>query len=112
MRIHELFQAMSKHNASDLHLKLGEPPIFRVNGELVRIKSPPLQADDVETIRELRARNPVPRLGPQDRFSPDPQPSARRGVPASARRKRRQKARPLAGSNWQLPCGTRRTRPA
>jgi twitching motility protein PilT len=50
MRIHELFQAMSKYNASDLHLKLGEPPIFRVNGELVRIKSPPLQGDDVEAM--------------------------------------------------------------
>jgi twitching motility protein PilT len=50
MLIHELFQAMNKHNASDLHLKLGEPPIFRVNGDLVRIKSAPLQADDVETL--------------------------------------------------------------
>ena len=39
---------MAKHNASDLHLKVGEPPIFRINGELVRMKSPALTAEDTE----------------------------------------------------------------
>ena len=48
MRIYELFTAMAKHNASDLHLKVGEPPIFRINGELVRMKSNPLTVEDVE----------------------------------------------------------------
>ncbi len=48
MRIHELFLAMAKHNASDLHLKVGEPPIFRINGELVRMKSALMTAEDTE----------------------------------------------------------------
>jgi twitching motility protein PilT len=38
MQINELFQGMAKHNASDLHLKSGQPPIFRISGELVRLK--------------------------------------------------------------------------
>jgi twitching motility protein PilT len=46
MKIHELFGTMAKYNASDLHIKVGEPPIFRVSGELVRMKSPPLTEDD------------------------------------------------------------------
>ncbi len=50
MKIHELFQGMAKHNASDLHLKIGEPPIFRVSGELVRLKSPPLTQQDIEDL--------------------------------------------------------------
>jgi twitching motility protein PilT len=47
MGINELLSAMAKHEASDLHLKAGEPPIFRVGGELVRAKMPPLPADEV-----------------------------------------------------------------
>jgi len=38
MQITELFQGMAKHNASDLHLKAGQPPVFRISGELVRLK--------------------------------------------------------------------------
>lgn len=38
MQITELFQGMAKHNASDLHLKSGQPPVFRISGELVRLK--------------------------------------------------------------------------
>ena len=38
MQITELFQGMAKHNASDLHLKSGQPPLFRISGELVRLK--------------------------------------------------------------------------
>ncbi len=39
MKIIELFHLMAKHNASDLHLKAGEPPIFRVNGQLARMQN-------------------------------------------------------------------------
>ncbi len=42
MQINELFQGMAKHNASDLHLKPGQPPVFRISGELVRLKGEPL----------------------------------------------------------------------
>lgn len=37
-----LFRAMSEHGASDLHLVAGNPPIMRINGDLVRLKSPDL----------------------------------------------------------------------
>lgn len=52
MTINELLSAMGKHNASDLHLRANEPPVFRVGGELVRLKSAALSA---EQIRELLA---------------------------------------------------------
>lgn len=45
-----LFRAMSEHGASDLHLVAGNPPIMRINGELIRLKSPEL-AD--RTLRQL-----------------------------------------------------------
>jgi len=48
MTINELFQAMAKFNASDLHLKVGEPPIFRISGELVRMKRPPLTNEEID----------------------------------------------------------------
>ncbi len=50
MKIHELFQGMAKHNASDLHIKVGEPPIFRIAGELIRMKSAPLTTEDAENL--------------------------------------------------------------
>jgi twitching motility protein PilT len=51
MKINELLAMMNKHNASDLHIKVGEPPIFRVNGVLARMQNvPPLQPADVETL--------------------------------------------------------------
>lgn len=46
MQINELLTAMGKHNASDLHIKAGEPPIFRIGGELTRIKSAPLSPEE------------------------------------------------------------------
>ena len=50
MKIFELFAMMAKYSASDLHLKVGEPPIFRVSGDLVRMKSPPLGDTDTESL--------------------------------------------------------------
>ncbi len=47
MNISELFQGMAKHNASDLHLKVGQPPAFRISGELVRLKREPLTATEL-----------------------------------------------------------------
>ncbi len=36
---------MPRYGASDLIVKVGGPPIFRVNGELVRLKAPPLKGE-------------------------------------------------------------------
>src|SRR5262245_39028557 len=35
-----------QHNASDLHISSGMPPILRIRGEMVRIEMPPLTAED------------------------------------------------------------------
>ncbi len=50
MRIHELLASMAKFEASDLHLKVDQPPIFRVKGDLVRMKSAPLTDADLEAL--------------------------------------------------------------
>ena len=51
MRILELFNLMVKHNSSDLHIKVGEPPVFRVAGQLARMQSaPPFTAKDCEEL--------------------------------------------------------------
>ncbi len=39
-----------EENGSDLHLKVGEPPIFRIDGRLSRTSHPPLSADDTKHI--------------------------------------------------------------
>jgi twitching motility protein PilT len=66
MTINELLSAMGKHNASDLHLRAGEPPVFRVGGDMVRLKSPPLDGAQIQElltpmlderhVRELKER--------------------------------------------------------
>jgi twitching motility protein PilT len=52
-------------NASDLHLRAGEPPLYRVDGRLIRSESPPIESDEAfnliqaftpeEVIRVVRA---------------------------------------------------------
>ena len=46
----KLLRELISQGGSDLHLKVGQPPIFRVNGKLIRTDSPVL---DGETIREM-----------------------------------------------------------
>ena len=41
MEILRLFTMMVKHNASDLHVKVGQPPVFRVAGQLSRMQNVP-----------------------------------------------------------------------
>jgi twitching motility protein PilT len=48
--IEKLLANMEKVGASDLHLKVGSPPIYRVNGSPQRIKGDPL---DFEQAREI-----------------------------------------------------------
>src|SRR2546427_10924577 len=52
----ELLEYFTKHGGSmrvsDLHLKAGSPPVYRVGGRLVFLKGAPL---DPPTIRELAA---------------------------------------------------------
>lgn len=51
LSMHQLLYNMRKTNASDLHLKVGLPPVFRVNGELRMPPSvPALSAEDTERL--------------------------------------------------------------
>ena len=47
-----VLQQMVQQNASDVHLKVGRPPVLRVNGELVTLDMPPLKPEDVKQLAE------------------------------------------------------------
>jgi twitching motility protein PilT len=51
-----LLRHMTDRGASDLHLRTGEPPILRLNGELTRLENPPVGSDKLEAM--LRAIMP------------------------------------------------------
>ena len=64
MELNDILKVASKHGASDVHLKVGLPPIFRINGKLVPLKVPdPLKTEDLEAMTRL-----IFREGQQDRF--------------------------------------------
>jgi twitching motility protein PilT len=46
----KLFRMVMKYEASDLHLKVGQPPMMRLRGDIVRTKSPPLTQEDMERL--------------------------------------------------------------
>jgi twitching motility protein PilT len=50
MDITDLLVATQKNKASDLHLSATNPPIMRVNGDMLPIESPPLQGDEIKTM--------------------------------------------------------------
>src|SRR5947207_902225 len=47
-----VLQEMIKRDGSDLHLKVGRPPTFRVNGELEPMDHPPLKPEDLKALAE------------------------------------------------------------
>jgi len=50
MQITDLLREMADRNGSDLHLRVGSPPIFRINGRLVRSSHPVLSSKETERI--------------------------------------------------------------
>lgn len=50
MDISELLAFSVKNQASDLHLSAGEPPMIRVDGDIRRINTPPLDHKQVHTL--------------------------------------------------------------
>jgi twitching motility protein PilT len=48
--LEKLLRAMAKHEASDLHLKVGAPPILRVSGKIRQIEAAPLRAEAIEAL--------------------------------------------------------------
>lgn len=50
MHIDDLLRMVVQRDASDLHLRAGEPPILRVHGDLKRTDLPRLTAEDVKNL--------------------------------------------------------------
>lgn len=48
--IHSLLKGLVKHKASDLHVKVGRPPLYRINGKLLPAKLPALSGEDVKRL--------------------------------------------------------------
>ncbi|HXM32245.1 MAG TPA: type IV pilus twitching motility protein PilT [Chthoniobacterales bacterium] len=49
-RIDSFFKLMGEQKASDLHLSTNNPPMLRINGELVRVDFPVLQNDELKAM--------------------------------------------------------------
>jgi twitching motility protein PilT len=49
-RIDSFFKLMGEQKASDLHLSTNNPPMLRINGELVRVDYPALQNDELKAM--------------------------------------------------------------
>ena len=45
-----LINGLMKHSASDLHIKVGRPPLFRINGKLVAARVPPFSREKVNEL--------------------------------------------------------------
>jgi hypothetical protein len=43
-----VLQRMIQQNASDVHLKVGRPPVLRVNGDLMTLELPPLKQEELK----------------------------------------------------------------
>src|SRR5690606_24159670 len=50
LSMHHLLKAVLDKDATDLHLVVGSPPALRVNGEVVKVKTEPLTADDTKKL--------------------------------------------------------------
>ncbi len=58
--VNKLFRMVMKHEASDLHLKVGQPPMMRLRGDIRRVDAPPLT-------QEMMERLLLPLLTPRQR---------------------------------------------
>jgi twitching motility protein PilT len=58
-----LIRALIKYNASDLHIKVGRPPLFRINGKLIAAKMPPISLEQAqETILGVLTERQIKQL--------------------------------------------------
>src|SRR3954470_24301212 len=48
--VNKLFRMCMKHEASDLHLKVGQPPMMRLRGDIRRMDMRPLTQEDMERL--------------------------------------------------------------
>ncbi len=58
--LNQLLAAAVKNSVSDIHLKVGSSPLFRLHGVLVEVKAPKLQPEDtVDLVRVLTEKRAV-----------------------------------------------------
>ena len=50
MDMRYLIHALIKYNASDLHIPVGRPPLYRINGKMVPTRMPQLTQSQAESI--------------------------------------------------------------
>jgi twitching motility protein PilT len=50
LNIDELLRELVQREASDLHIKAGEPPVMRIHGDLIRSEHPPLSSEETQTL--------------------------------------------------------------
>src|SRR5437762_6169503 len=48
--VNKLFRMVMTHEASDLHLKVGQPPMMRLRGDIRRMEMRPLTQEDMERL--------------------------------------------------------------
>ncbi len=48
--VNKLFRMVMKHEASDLHLKVGQPPMMRIRGDIRRVEAPPMTQEMMEKL--------------------------------------------------------------
>jgi twitching motility protein PilT len=48
--VNKLFRMVMKHEGSDLHLKVGLPPMMRLKGDIRQMQMPPLSQEDMERL--------------------------------------------------------------
>src|SRR5262245_44960359 len=48
--VNKLFRMVMKHEASDLHLKVGQAPMMRLRGDIRRVEMRPLTQEDMERL--------------------------------------------------------------
>lgn len=63
VRIEQLLRLMAQKKASDLHIRVGVPPIYRINGELTRLVDTPIDAATMdEFLVEMMNRDQMHRF--------------------------------------------------
>ncbi len=83
MELNDILRAAAKHGASDVHLKVGLPPILRINGKLIPLKAPaPLKNEELVAMSGLIFREDQKRRF--EKHTSSTAPTASRGWGGSA----------------------------
>ncbi len=69
--IDQLLAIMVKQDASDLHIKVGRPPLLRINGSLLPLKTDPLTYQDMTRIMDKVLTKPGQKQRFEEKMSTD-----------------------------------------